>query len=193
MEHRPGTRADGAPDHTWFPAWFFAAGRGVGFALLSGAALVVFAAVVLLPERARLARVRYELGCEQARTADQEAMVAAQERVIADLLTDPVLIKRVAMSQCDMWPENAAVAVESGRRPSLPPHAVRPFRHARPEPPSRWLLGAEARLRNPPVRRGLLLMAAGLLSVAIFLFAAPGRYHQEGEKPHRTPHSPNGK
>ena len=173
--------------HPWIPGWLLAAGRGVGFAVLGGAALAIQAAIVLLPECAELRQDRYVLACEAAAAADMETLADAQDRLIAKLPTDPVLNRRIGMIQGDLWPDNAVVGMESDPGASLPPYALRPAPHPRPDPPAGWLTRAGRRLSNPPTRRGLWLVSAGLMLAAVFLFAPPHAYRR---RRHESPQRP---
>jgi hypothetical protein len=152
--------------------WAYAAGRAAGFSVLTGAALAILAAVVLLPEWAKLARTRHHLACTRAQTRDMEAQIEANDRAIAGVLTDPDLNKRIAIRQGALWPQNTVVALRAdGQAPA--PWAVTAPRSRRPPPPAGWLLNAEARLGDPRTRRGLCFVAAGLLLTGMLLFAPP--------------------
>ena len=173
--------------HPWIRGWLPAAGRGVGFAILGGAALAIQAAIVLLPEYADLRQDRYVLTCEAAAAADMETLADAQDRLIAKLPTDPVLTRRIGMIQGDLWPDNAVVGVEPDRGAPPPPYALRPPPHPRPNPPAGWLMRASRRLSNPPTRRGLWLVSAGLMLAAVFLFAPQRAYRRRRKKAPQGP------
>jgi hypothetical protein len=157
----------------------FAAGRFVGFCLLAGTSLGILAAVLLLPEYARLVRVRHELAGWRAATADKEAQIKANERLMAALPKDPVLTKRLAMNQHGLLPADEVVVATSASPPQPPPALVRPPRHARGAPPSGWVMRAARRLARPPLRRGLLLLAGVAMLAALFLFAPRERQREE--------------
>ncbi|MGB2823324.1 MAG: hypothetical protein WBF17_20245, partial [Phycisphaerae bacterium] len=101
MVPRPGTRDRKADDSGGFLA---AAGRMVGFCLLAGAALAIFAAATLLPEYARVLHADYALARQEAVNADLKALIEANDRLIAALPDNPVLAKRLAMNQFGLWP-----------------------------------------------------------------------------------------
>jgi hypothetical protein len=144
----------------------------VGFCLLAGAALAVFAAALLLPDYARMLRAEYELARQEAAIADLEALIEANRRLIDALPESPVLTKRLAMHQLGLWPEDEVVVL-NGTRPAPPPPGVALVgRHQRPKPPSPWVLTTAARVSNPRTRRGLLLLAAAALVAAVLLFPA---------------------
>ena len=145
----------------------------MGFCLLVAVSAALAGAVLLLPEYARLARARYELARQKAANADLEALIAANEHLIAGLPQDPVLTKRLAMCQLGLWPENEAVVLDTRRPRHMPPGLVCPTPQPRPEPPNGWLMRAAARVSRPATRRGLLLLAAAALVTALALFAPP--------------------
>lgn len=172
MGQAPGTKTkrDANTQDAFLPGWFHATGRLVGFVLISGTAVAILAAVVLLPRYAQLKRLEYRVGCKRAETAELRQLVGDQEHVIAAACSDPVLIRRLAINQCDMWPADAAV-MPAPSGPVAPPHAIAPEPVARPRPPATWLLSAAARLQRPAHRRGLLLIAAALMGLAVLVFA----------------------
>jgi hypothetical protein len=147
----------------------------IGFVTLAGLALAILAALVLLPAYARTRYAAYERDCDKVATAELEATVAANARLIADLPSSPVLTKRLAMSQGNLIPDNEVIVPE-GRAVRPPPDVVMPVRYPYPPPPDGWAITAAAKLQNPPTRRGLLLLAVGSLLVATFLFAPPEHY-----------------
>ena len=156
-----------------------AIGRMVGFCLLAGVSLAILAAVLLLPEYARLAWARHELAGWEAAVADKRAQIAANERLEAALPLDPVLTKRLAMNQRGLLPADEVVVLDvAGGRP-LPPAVVHPPRHPRPTAPSGWLMRAAQRMSRPPLRRGLLLLAAVAMLAAMFLFGPREKRRRE--------------
>ena len=147
----------------------------VGFCLLAGAALAIFAAATLLPEYARVLHADYELARQEAVNADLKALIEANDRLIAALPDNPVLAKRLAMNQFGLWPENEVVMVsDDGIRPA-PPGTALTKPHPRPDPPDERLLAVVRRLTRPRTRRGLLLLAAAAMLAALFLFPASDR------------------
>lgn len=134
--------------------------------------LAILAGVVLIPECAEWSEEEYLRGLQAAKTADMEAQIRANDRAIEGVMTDPVLIQRIALNQGDHRPLNAVVVAED-RRSAPPPYAARPAPHPLPAPPNAWLVRSGARLRNPPTRRALCLLAMVLVFAAMLLFAAP--------------------
>jgi len=179
MARQPGRRNDGPAQAG---GWLFGLGRMVGFILLSGSAMVVLAAVVLLPPYAKLAQSRYELACADASINDADLLVRATQRLIEALPQDPVLAKRLAMSQSDLTPSNERVIVDPSVPPLPPPDMVIPVQSPRPAPPSGLMIEAASRISNPATRRGLLFLSATALLAGMFLFASPDRY--AGRKHH---------
>jgi hypothetical protein len=139
---------------------------------LAGAAVVLFAGVLLVPEYARLAKARYELARQQATNADLEALIRGNDRLIAALPGDPVLAKRLAMRQFGLWPKDEVVVLDERGPRQTNPGLVVSDPHPRPVPPTGWLMNAAQRASNPPTRRGLLLLAVAAIAAAIFLFPA---------------------
>ena len=56
-------------------------GRTVGFTVMGSLSLAILAGVVLLPPYARLAEARYRRDCLQARIADQETLIAVNDKL----------------------------------------------------------------------------------------------------------------
>ena len=168
MEPPPGIRAR---SNRGAGGLLAAAGRLVGFCMLATAALAIFAGTMLLPDYARMVHARYELGRQQAANADLEALIQANDRLIAALPDSPVLTKRLAMNQFGVLPEDELVLVSS-QTPPPPPGAALTSPHPRPRRPQGRLLDLARRLQKPRTRRGLLLLAAAAMLAALFLFPA---------------------
>jgi hypothetical protein len=160
-----------------------AAGRMVGFSIMAGAALAIFAIAVLVPEYARVLQARHELARQEAVNADLKALIEANDRLIAALPENPVLAKRLAMNQFGLLPENEYVVVDARAPRHPPPGTALTKPHPRPEPPNEQLLGITRRLTRPRTRRGLLLLAAAAMLAALFLFPA----REKAGRPERTP------
>jgi hypothetical protein len=146
-----------------------------GFVTLAGLAMLVLAGLALLPAYARWRQAEYEKECLATACRESEALITAQERMIADLPESEVLTKRLALSQGELCPENEFVSVNPDRPRRPPPDVILPVRYPRPSPPNNWLMQASVKLHNAGTRRGLLLLAGGCLLVAMFLFAPPDR------------------
>ena len=154
----------------------FAAGRLVGFVLSAGTAMGILAAVTLLPAYADILSARYDRDCERYRLAGMEALAVANDRLIAAAQEeDPVLIRRLAMSQLGYRPPGETLADPNGIGPvqliSLP-------NLAKPAPPSGQFRQTVARLQDPNTRRGLLALAAGAMLTAMLAFSAPETYRR---------------
>jgi hypothetical protein len=177
MAPAPGRKAD-EDGPTDFPL-LFAFGRFVGFTVLAGVALAILATLILLPAYARLSAAQYELDCRKAQIADEETQIAYNERYRSATTQDPVLVKRLAMSQFNLKPRDEVVVAPPGAAAPPPPGAVPPRRHPRPSPPDNLLLRTAAKVETPSTRRGLFLTAAGAMLAAMFLFAAPDNRPKE--------------
>lgn len=162
MGHRPGGKAGAS------------AGNAIGFLLLAGAGLTLLAGVVLLPAYAKLADARHAKRCLEADTADLKARIAADDRLIA-ARDDPVLWQRLAWCQLGLAPEGMVVSTDPDAPPRFPPGAASPPRHPRPEPPDGWMFHAGRKLQRAPLRRGVFLLGAGALFLAIVLFPVTRR------------------
>jgi len=179
MEPPLGTRDSRARRAGGF---FGTAGRVIGFCLLSGAALGLFATTVLLPEYARMVRAEYELARQQAANADLQALIQANQRLIGALPDNAVLTKRLAMSQFGLLPADEVVMVANYAAGPRPPVMALTTPHQRPQRPDARLMGLAQRLSKPRTRRGLLLLAAAAVLAALFLF--PAREPERARHPH---------
>jgi hypothetical protein len=154
------------------PSLLAAAGRLLGFLLLSGASIALFAGVLLIPDYARLQRAVYEQGRQEASVADLQTLVQANDRLINNLPDDPVLIKRLAMNQYGLFPKDEQVVLDDRSQRPPPPGMIVTEPHPRPAVPTGWFLEAAERISNPPTKRGLLLLSLAAMFAAIFLFPA---------------------
>jgi len=147
--------------------------RAVGFLLPAAVAVGIMAMVVLLPPYARLQAARYERDCLLARQADAEALIAAQQRLIDALPRDVVLTKRLAQRRLGLRPNDEMIipAWSAGAREPAPIPSIQT--HPLPQPPPRRLMKLASRLGAPRLRRGLMLLAGGLLILSILLSDKP--------------------
>jgi len=158
----------------------FTTGRMVGFMVLAVPAIVIFAVVVLIPQSARLQSAVYERNLERADKADLAALRDAYGRLNLALLEDETLVKRVAMSELNLQPKDEYVCFNPDVAAN--PVGTITMRPApRPATPGGWITVLANRLEDPAKRRGLLLLAAGALLAALFVFSAPEKYR--GKKP----------
>jgi len=173
MAPQHGTRDDGNPPGG-FGSFVSAFMQFVTFCLLAGTAMAVFAAVLLLPEYARLRQAKYQLARQQATMAKLRSLIEGNERYIAELPHDAVLTKRLAMNELGYWPQDEVVVLTDGgpRQPS-PGMVVAPTAPA-PQPPAGFLMDAAQRVADPPAKRGLLLLAAVGMVAALLLFPGGG-------------------
>ncbi|MFA6134955.1 MAG: hypothetical protein WC869_13145 [Phycisphaerae bacterium] len=171
MEHQPGRKADSRARGPWL---IFALGRGLGFLTLAGLAMVILAALILLPAYAQLQQVVYDRDCQQVAVNENDKTLEAQRRLIEELPDSEVLTKRLAISQGELTPDREVIVPRAGM-PTLPPDVIQPVRYPRPAKPDNLLLTLGTRIEKPSTRRGLLFLAAGALLVAMFLFSPPER------------------
>ena len=120
------------------------AGRLVGFICLAAPAMAIIAAVVLLPAYTRLEQAKYERAQLSAAVAEAEALVEANERLIAAMADDPVLTARIAISQGQMAPAGEVVVLD----PDMPP-APQPGAIACSKNPRKRSTGETPRQRRP--------------------------------------------
>jgi hypothetical protein len=148
-------------------------GRLTGFVLLTTASMALLGALAILPPYAHLARARWEASCARLGVEDVRQMVQANQKRIEALANDPVLIKRLAMSQTDYVPRGEVV-VDTDQPPLPPPDMVVPPRTPLPPKPDNWLIHAAGRIEDPSTRRGLLFVSMTTLLGALLLFVPPG-------------------
>ncbi len=159
-------------------------GRAVGFALLTGLSLAIFAMVVLLPAYGQLRNAQHEATCRKADVADVEKLIQANERLIEALPNDDVLTTRVSRRQMglvplEMLPPGEGVMLDaSATTPQIPAEIVRIEPTPRPAPPGGQLLALAEKLTQPVRRRGLLLAAGAVLLLGALLFALPSRQNK---------------
>ncbi len=161
------------------PRWACFLGRQIGFLVLAVPAIALVAGVVLLPEYAAWKDDVYKRDMAAAQTADLQAIRDATERMLTAAYDDVVFIKRLAMFNCNLLPSDAKV-LDSHLPEGPPPGVVLGQPHPRPAEPNDAFLRAAAKVapndpRTAPTRRGLLLVAAGLLLFAVLLFGPGAR------------------
>jgi hypothetical protein len=144
----------------------------LGFLLLAGASIALFAGVLMVPDYARLQHAQYEQARQEASVADLQTLVQANDRLIANLPDDPVLVKRLAMNQYGLFPKDEQVVLDERSQRPPPPGMVVVDPRPRPAAPTGWFQETAERISNPPTRRGLLLLAAAAMFAAICLFPA---------------------
>jgi hypothetical protein len=136
-------------------------------------ALFILAGVVLVPAYIRLTGAEYQLTLLKKNVEDAEAMVAAYDNVLAAAQNDEILTRRMARSQLGLLPTNEVLVMDPAGPASLPPGVIITARKPPPQPPGGPLTLIASRLEKPNIRRGLLVVAAGLLLAATVLFAPP--------------------
>lgn len=171
MARRPGKKDDAG-------GLLFAAGRFVGYCLLTFPALAIIAGVVLLPAYANLQDQQHIRDVEQAELADMESAKTAYDRLIEGVRNDPVLVKRLSMNMLRTLPSDEEVWADPAVPPAIPPGLIATHRYPRPDPPSGAAIRIARRLGNPATGRGLFLLATGAMLTAMFLFAPPQKYNK---------------
>jgi hypothetical protein len=147
-------------------------GRFLGFLMFAGPAMLIFAALVLLPSIKHWKMMEYDAACKQNLTDQRNQALDSRSRVIHDLQENEVLTERLLMSQTSLTPANQTVVVD----PSLPPWSpmmINPIKLPPPPPPQGKLLQLADKLENPTTKLGLLLVMIGAGLAAVFLYGPP--------------------
>jgi hypothetical protein len=147
--------------------------RAVISAAWAAAALGIFAVALLLPAYAQLLNANYERDCLDAELACAEQLIEAQENMIAAGETDEVLTQRLARSQLGLLPQTERVAIDPANPRPVPPAVFSPQTPAYPPAPPEWIISMGERLVRAPLRRALMLLAAGALFAAMLLYGRP--------------------
>jgi hypothetical protein len=151
MDRQPGTKDSNNTTYTGIGRAF---GRGVGFIVLSGLAMVIIAAIVLMPAWASTIRAEYERDTKHANIEHSRKIVATGARLNDAIPHDRVINERLV---------KGTVRQDLIHAPAV----------AYPPEPSGWMLGLADKLARPKTRRGLFFVACVALAGAMFLFAPP--------------------
>ncbi len=149
-------------------------------------AMVVFGAVLLLPEYARLQHAKHQLARQKATIADLKSLIAGNGRLIQALPENAVLTKRLAMNELGLWPEDEVVVLNGQGPRRQSPASVVTKAAPRPAVPVGWIMDAAKRVSKPPTRRGLLLLTVLGVIGAVILFPGGDR-----KRKIRIVHPPN--
>ena len=165
-----------APAPARAPSAMWAVARNLGFLLLVLAGMTILLAVVYLPDWAKCLELEYQRDCEKAKLADTQALLDAYRRKIRTIETDAQLTKRLAQAVNGTGPSGPAIdrAMNAGSD-FLAPGDISVIEAPRPQKPNSWLMEAARKVENPPTRRGLLLLFAGAITAAVYLFDPGGR------------------
>ena len=144
------------------------------FLALTLVGLAILSAVVLFPAYCSLAETEYRLGSLRSELAETQDLLTVNQRLIRDLPSDEVLIRRLARAQTEWVPPNEVVVIGPVKSEPTAAHLVSIPPRPRPRPPNRWMLLFGAMLRRGVVRKGLVLVAAGGMMAGLLL-PAPGR------------------
>lgn len=144
--------------------------------MLAGMAMTILASIVLLPSYARLAMARYHRDTLKSTNAQARSMVAANERLITDVQTNPRINERLARDHLGLQRDGGMIIVDS-RYPDVEPLSVKPAFQYEPAKPSAWVLDTAARLEKPLTRGTLFVLAMLAIGAGVWFFAPP----REGE------------
>jgi predicted transposase YdaD len=147
-------------------------GRSLGLVLFGSLGIVVIAATALLPAYASYERARYELACEQARTEYLQRCIRVNERLQDAARNDPVFIERLLIAQGQMV-RTDTVPFDDETSELTSPDILDVPPPVMPEKPDQALLVTAQRLSQPRTQRGLYLLGACLVLVAMVISAPP--------------------
>ncbi|MCY2925278.1 MAG: hypothetical protein NT031_07545 [Planctomycetota bacterium] len=165
-----------APAPARRPSALWAVARNLGFLLLVLAGMTILLAVVYLPDWAKCLELEYQRDCERAKLADTEALLDAYRRKIRTIETDAQLTRRLARGMHGMGASGLAIDRAMGLGDDvLAPGEISVTESPKPEQPNTWLMGAARKVEDPPTRRGLLVLFAGAITAAVYLFDPGGR------------------
>lgn len=169
MEPPPGKKAESEIR----PAGLLeTAGRFVGFLMFAVPAMIIVAALILLPVYKHNAYTQWEYACLQTKVAEADDYKQANERFKSALKDDEVLNTRLIMSQSTLTPANEDVVRDPSNAPHTPVGVV-PIRRQVPPPPGGPLIAAANRIENRNTWMGLIMTAVGALLAAMYLFSPP--------------------
>ncbi len=141
-------------------------------ALLVVPAVMIFIAMIWLPPYASLMQTRYNRDSKQADIADSRQQLNSLANFNAIYSAgDEVLVKRLAMSDAGLWPDNESIPTGFHKPQQL--ITIKPA--VRPTAPNPWLIKAARRMSNTRTRRGLMLLAMGAIGSAWLLLARARR------------------
>lgn len=156
----------------------FAFGRFVGFVLFAGPALLIVAAIVLLPAYQKMQMVAHERDCERQRIESYQQHIRKQQELLSRAPEDAQVTRVAAMEMLRLSPRNEVV-VEDPTMPKIAVGTIFVTPQAQPDLPSGWLVDMAGKIQDPATRRGLFLLAAVAMLAAVFLFAPPGSYRRK--------------
>ena len=131
-----------------------AIGRGFGFFILAGLAMVIIAALVLMPAWAQAVRAEHAVADAMPKNEDAKHTIALRARSINAIPYDHKLTERLA---------KGTVKGDIFHTPEV---------KSVPEPTG-WRLDLADKLAQTKTRRGLFMIACVALAGAMFLFAPP--------------------
>lgn len=144
----------------------------LAFLTLASIAMCILGAVVLAPEYAAMVHDQYARDCKAVQTEQLKALIAAQNRMEAAASQDVDFIKRLAEWYCDLLPTNEEIKPSGFGAP--PPGIIIPAKIPNPVQTQNVLTRIAEKLQNAGTRRGLCLVAGGLMLAAMSLFSGLG-------------------
>ena len=147
-------------------------GRFLGFLMFAGPAMLILAALILLPPYKGMKMHEYSDKCAAAAMGEKSLYLDCRSRVISDMRDDQVFTERLLISQTSLRPANQTVVVDK----SLPPWSpmmINEVKFSPPPPPHGWLFQLANRLENPTTKLGLMLVMIGAGLAAVFLYGPP--------------------
>lgn len=151
--------------------------RYAGFVCLCGVGMGVLAAVVLLPSYGKLLELRHRNKCDALRVREAAETIAALDRFRDGVGSDELLTRRFALTTMGLKSDADVVVSqrpagggESANMKKFTPVSIAAIRYPTPPAPDPRILYLAAKLRRPPVRYGMLLLAGLMIISAISLF-----------------------
>jgi len=145
-----------------------------GFVILTGAAMAILAGVVLLPVYTHNMDLEHRLLCKKMKMHGDRDTIAAMDRLIEEMKENEILISRLGRSRIGLFPNNEVVVLDSSTRGEIDPTRLKIEPTAFPDPPNNLAIELGRRLESPPMRRGLLVMAAAMMVSSMLIFPSPG-------------------
>lgn len=150
-------------------------GRTFVFLILATPAMVILAALILLPGWISHQTTWYDGEIQKAEIADTQLRIAGNEATIKAADNDPIFLKRLAISLLGMLQRDERI-VDNPNLPPSTPAVVKITPHPRPSPPNDWFYQMGLRLQNRRTQIGLAVLSFAALAAAIFIFPTPRKY-----------------
>ncbi|HNX26988.1 MAG TPA: hypothetical protein PKK48_06230 [Phycisphaerae bacterium] len=161
--------------------------RRLGFLVVTGMALTLLAALVLLPAWAEKEKTRYELERDTLRLQEAKETVQALSRMMRDVQNDEILTQRLAGTRLGLYTPDEII-VRDPARPVDNPEILSEIHYPQPSHKDSFWLQTAAKLEKQGKRRSYMLLSAAMLISAFILFAPPTQKH--GWRPWKLPPPP---